>query len=269
MKRSIYDYVDYKRYLISFFSYDKGQKNRSRSQLATMLNVRPSFISQVLNGHLHLTPEHAVLINDYLDHTEGESDYFLLLIHLGRAGSKKLCEIYLKQIEKIQKHREEIRERIQVKEEISKEDQMTYYSSWHYAAAHVLVSIKNSQTIDILSKHLGTSLIKTKEILELLESIGLISSKGRTYTVGKKRIHLSHTSPLISKHHTNWRLRAIESMDHTQKNDLHYSTVFAVSKKDIKCIREFCLKLIEETEAVLRPSIEETVGVLTLDLFRI
>lgn len=268
MRVSVYDYKDYKKYLLDFFSKTDGS-SLTRSNLAKALNVQPSFISQVLNGVIHLSPEHAVIVNEYLDHNEEEGEFFLLLVHLGRSGNKKLRDVYLKQIERILKHREEIRERIQVKSEISKEDQMTYYSSWHYAATHVLVSLKECHTIDALSVRLGLPIGRTKEIVAFLESIALIRSEEGFYTVSERRIHLSPHSPLISKHHVNWRLRAMESLDHHYKSDLHYSTIFAVSQKDTEKIRKLCLALLEDSEEIIRPSPEETASCLTIDLFGI
>ena len=48
--------------------------------------------------------------------------------------------------------------------------------------------------------------------------------------------------------------------------DLHYSLCFSASQKDLPILREKILEAIEDCLKVIRPSKEEKLGLLCLDL---
>src|SRR5271168_3515074 len=107
----IFDYRDYKKYLNVALSTE-GTSRGSRSRLAAKLRCQTAFISHVLNGNSHFSLEHAVVISQFLGHTPEESRYFILLVSLGRAGTKALEEHFKNQIEEIQRKRTQIKEHI-------------------------------------------------------------------------------------------------------------------------------------------------------------
>lgn len=65
----------------------------------------------MLSGVSHFSFEHAVAIARFLGLTETESDYFILLVHVAKAGSTELKQHYLNQLRKIQEARENGSER--------------------------------------------------------------------------------------------------------------------------------------------------------------
>lgn len=101
----------------------------------------------------------------------------------------------------------------------------------------------------------------------------LASSEGGGLQVGATRIHLGNDSSLISKHHTNWRIQAIRSLDRedrTQQNeDLHYSSVVSLSAADVLKIKAMLVETIESFNATVAPSKEELVQCLALDFFKV
>lgn len=72
---------------------------------------------------------------------------------------------------------------------------------------------------------------------------------------------------MLPRHHSNWRMKAIASIDQEKDHDLHYTAVLGISKADALVLREKLLKLLEDFEPVISKSPEETSVVLLLDLF--
>jgi uncharacterized protein (TIGR02147 family) len=267
----IFDHRDYKKYLNSALSTE-GANRGSRSRLAAKLRCQTAFISHVLNGNSHFSLEHAVVISQFLDHTPEESRYFILLVSLGRAGTKALEEHFEAQIAEIQRKRTQIKERISTDRSLSAEAQMRYYSAWYYSAIHVATSIPKCQTRDALAVALGLAPALVTECLEfLIEHSLVIIEKGR-YVIGPVRMHLGADSPLITKQHTNWRLQSLQSLERpisATAADLHYSGVVTLSHQDAKRVRDILLKAVDETEQVFRPSPEEAVYAVGMDWFHV
>jgi uncharacterized protein (TIGR02147 family) len=271
MKKNIFDYKDYKVYLHALIASKPRSGRGMRMSLAKALKVPVSHISQVLGGSSHLTLEQAEGTNAYLGHTEEEANFFLLLIQLARAGTPALRKRLNTQAQQVLEKRFILKERLGVKASLSIEDQATFYSSWIYGAIHVMLSIEEFQTKEAISTYLGISLKQVNEILRFLESIGLAIHKANgRYGIGTARIHLGHDSPMISKFHTNWRMRAIRSLeDENAQNDIHYSSVVTVSDADVTRIKSLLVKNIEEIKTIIRDSKEEGVHCFSLDFFRL
>ncbi|MGK5085638.1 TIGR02147 family protein [Bdellovibrionota bacterium FG-1] len=265
---AVFDYQDYKEFLRAVLA-TSGEGRGLRSKLAKTLRCQTAFISHVLNGSIHFSLEHAIHIGEFLKFSQEEAHYFMLLLQYGRAGSKTLEAYFQKQIQAIHEKRQVVRERIQVKQGLSKEDQVTYYSAWYYAAVHVLTSVPGFQDKAKIAAQLKLPLELVAEILEFLCSTGLAIQVGADFKIGTARIHLGNDSPMLRKHHMNWRIRAINSFDQLQKSDLHYSSVVSLSESDTEKIRSILLGAIEKSEPILRASPEETVFCLALDFFRI
>jgi hypothetical protein len=77
---------------------------------------------------------------------------------------------------------------------------------------------------------------------------------------------------MISKHHTNWRLRAVRSLERDAERkdvNLHYSGAVALSRSNAEKIRKLLLSTIEAAEPIIAESGEESGYGLCLDFFEI
>lgn len=266
----VFDYLDYKAYLRCWI---RGQSKGGRgvaSELARFIQCQTSHVSQVLNSGSHFSLEQAELVSRFLGHNSDERRFWLLLVQFSRAGTLGLKAVFEEQIRDILQQRLDLKNRPDFKTSITEVDQATYYSSWLYAAVHALVSIEKFQTVEAIGRRLGISARRTREILDFLCSIEIVLHQGGKYAVGATRIHLPSDSPMIAKHHTNWRVRAIQSLD--QENggaDLHYSAVVSLSEDDKKTIRSMLVKAIEGINSVVRDSKEERLDCLVVDFFTV
>lgn len=266
MKTDLLQFSDYRAYLRQEFAA-RGENRGRRARLAASLGCQTSFVSQVLTERAHLSLEHAYRTSEFLQHTAEERRYFLLLVQQDRAGSRELKRHFADELESFRKRRSEIQERIGVRTELTAQDQMKYYSAWHYCAIHVLTAFDGFRTAEAIAARLRLEVPVVKRALQFLSERGFVTRGPGGFTMGRTRIHLPKGSEMLPRHHANWRQRAIAGVDHERATDLHYTAVLGISRKDTKLLRERLLALLQEFEPVIRDSKVEEPVVLLLDLF--
>lgn len=271
MAPDVFQFNDYKAYLNARLDDPaRGGGRGARSRLSTAMGCQTAYTAQVLKGKANFSMEQAEAANDFLGHGEEEASYFLLLIQLARAGSPKLKARLSLQADRLKDARLQLRNRLGVGSVLGKEAQTTYYSAWYYAAIHALVSVPGFRSSTAISSHLGIEARRVQEALSFLAEVGILNEGESGYEIGTARIHLGADSPLISKHHTNWRLQAIRSLERANSEDLHYSSVISCSENDRAIIREALVKAIEEVKKTVRSSEREEVAqAFSVDFFGI
>lgn len=267
MKNNIFDFSDYKQYIHDRIENSPAKGRGLKLQMARALGVQTAYISQVLNKDPHFNLEQAMRLNDFWGHSKEESRYFCLLINLARAGTHELREFISEEIREVHEKRKNLKDRLAIKESLNDANQHIYYSSWTYAAIHILTSIPEFQTVDKIVEKLRISRERVQENLAFLTETGLVREKGGRYEIGTTRIHLDADSLHIRRHHYNWRSQSVISVDRGYKEDLHYSTVVSLSREDRPRVKEILIKAIEECRAIIRDSPEEDIQVITLDSF--
>jgi hypothetical protein len=76
-------YRDYINYKISTYFKVRGY----RSRLARAAGFSPSFLSQVMHETVEITPEHAIRIAQFWELDAQTTEFWMLLVDHGRAGS--------------------------------------------------------------------------------------------------------------------------------------------------------------------------------------
>ncbi len=266
----LFQYNDYKEFLNDKLDeLDNGGRG-SRSALSRSIGCHTAYTAQVLRGEAQFSNEQAEGINDFLGHTDEQGDYFLLLVQLGKAGSIKLQNRLLRQIQQSQKSRVTLKNRLKIESHLSEHAQSTYYSSWVYGAVHAAVSLKDCRTPDRIANRLGLSTKQCADILDFLLTSGILDEGPHNdFIIGKKQIHLGSDSPMISRHHINWRLKAMQSIERDATEGLHYTSVVSLSKSDFEMIKEILIQTIQKVKPIIKDSAEEELASFALDFFRI
>jgi uncharacterized protein (TIGR02147 family) len=270
MKKDVYLFSDYKKYVLHRLEHYGGKQRGLKSRLAETAGVKAAYISQVLDGGADFSLEQAEALNDFFSHNDDEAEYFLLLVQWARAGSAKLKSRFQKRIDTALEKRLEFKERVDIKTSLEPLEQATYYSAWYFAAIHILVGLKDVQTFDQIKKHLLISDKKLQSALEFLVRVGLLNFNGKTYSQNVSRLFLGRDSAFVNQHHANWRNQAIASLSRNDEKDLHFTTIVSVNKKDILKIKEILAKGIDDARSIVKESQHEnTVGCLAVDFFEL
>ncbi len=266
---SIYDYLDYQDYLNAWIIDQAKGGHGVRRKMADHLACQSAFISQVLHKTAHLSVEHGYKLNTFLNHTQDEAEYFMQLLLYQKSGSKDLQAYFKAKIDAVQKNRLILKNRIQGAKTLSESDQARYYSAWYYGAIRLLVSIPGFESRDQIAERLRLPPRQVSLAIEFLLRTKLLTEKSGRLVQGEMHLHLENDSPLIARHHTNWRLKALEAVTAEQDSDLHYSLALTLSQKDVLKIKSKLVEFIAEVQNLVRPSAEEELCGFCLDWFKI
>jgi hypothetical protein len=186
-----------------------------------------------------------------------------------RAGTKTLENFFAKQISKQCEQHAVLKKRLNISDTMSIENQMIYYSSWHYAGIHMAILIPELQNVQSLTKYFNLPTNRILAVLQFLTDHQLIEKKGTAYKVKKSILHLEKDSPFLTQHHSHWRLRAIESVQMNRSENLHYSGIMSLSKDDYEWVREKLGILLEQVVERIGSSKDEKLASICFDLFQL
>jgi hypothetical protein len=270
LESDLFQFTDYKAYLSSVLGGPRGKRGL-KTELARAAGCQLAYLSQVLGGNAHLSLEQGEAIARYLGCSARESHGLLLLIQLARAGTPSLRAYFQNQWDGVRQQQLRFKERLPEKPALSAEMSALYFGSWHYSAIHVLLTIDRPWTPQQIAQRLGLAPERVQEALSFLERCGLVVREKGRLRVGLVRMHLDDDSPHISRHHTNWRLRAVDCVERAtatslQKN-LHYSSVVSLSREDVTRLRQRLMSEIERAKALVRESPGETLYAFSVDFF--
>ena len=268
MKKTLFDFDHYADFLAERLP-NSGEMRGSRSRLADHLGCQTGFVSQVILKRNHFSLEHALATSRYLELNSDEQDYFILLVLQAKAGTPELSHYFESRLKITLDKRRQISERIQVKTQMDSEGREIYYSSWTYSAAHMLLFLEPYQSTLKLARKLGISVSHAQSIVDFLVQRKMAAIRGEQVVALPARLHIPQDSPSIQRHHTNWRLRAVQSLAGPSEDDLHYSGVFSLSRSAAREIREILLGSIQSSEPIIRDAKDETVFAMNIDWFGI
>jgi uncharacterized protein (TIGR02147 family) len=269
MSVDIFESKTYKQFLLKRLPTIGGERG-ARTKLAEYLGCQLSYVSLVLTTDKHhFNLEQGQKIAQFLNLSEPEIDFFILLLSKDRAGSKDLEVYFSKKIQKILRERADVLSRIKDSSSLENRDQAIYYSDWYYTAIHMILRSNKSVSPFELSQTLNLSIDKVHECIAFLERVGILIKQKGQYKIQDIRIHIPEGATWLNAHHKNWRNRSILSLDNKKDDDLHYTMITSISESAAKEIRKKILDMIQANEPIIRDAEDRVVYSLNLDFFKI
>lgn len=269
MKINVYEYSGYLLFLKAI--YDENRKTRGyQRRMAEAAGCQPSFISQVMRGKTHLTPDQAAGLCEFWHFSESQSEYFLSLVNFERSGSKKYRRLLQLKLDRLRNEHREIGKRIKHRGRVSKSGEAEYYSDWTWALIHIMTSVDRFKSAEDIGSALA---IKTEHVLSVLtslEKMGLTKQNLGSWEIGLNQVHLDRSSIFNRMNHKNFRQLAINRLSvSNDPDDFHYSAVYGLDLKTRDVIREMLLNLVSEANERVLSSKEQAVACLTADFFTV
>ncbi len=264
---SIFEFEDYKAF---FNSWVKNQPNNGHGEyrrLANALSVSTTMISQVFQGGKHLSLELATDFADYLRLSPDEADYLLLLVNYQRAGSMKLRNMLSRQVHQAQEQARKVEKKMKKDMELDEATKGEFYSSWMYSGIRLLTDLESCGNVGAISERLSIPKNVVQKIVDFLVESKLCKITSGRLLPGPARTHVGKSSPFVNKHHQNWRLKSIESMEMKNEDDLFFTGPMALSKKAAEEIHHRLVKIASEMLEISGPTKSETVKCLNIDWF--
>src|SRR5688572_9967700 len=107
-KKNIFDFDDYKGFVLAFENRVAPLQRGFRTRLAEGIGCQPAFVSQVLGGAAHFSLEQALKAATYFQLPKDEAKFFVTLVEYGRSGDKELRAFFFEQLQEMRQARLEI-----------------------------------------------------------------------------------------------------------------------------------------------------------------
>jgi len=254
----------------------RAMPSRGKGQLkllASKIGVHPSLLSQVMGGSRELSLEQACGIAEAFGMNEGETDFFLLLVEKARAESDRLRRALEKRIARVRAGAGPgLRTDPKKPDEpagLSESDRAVFYSNWYYSAIRLRSAILPSPTIDVLAHDLNLPIRLVRQVVEFLIAKGLCVEKQGKIQIGPSRTWIDSSSPLVIRHHQNWRMRGMDQMPKKTQNELFLTIPMAIGEKDVTKVMAALQEFEKRVHRIIdRSGKAERLVCLNVDWFR-
>lgn len=266
---NIFEFEDYRVFLRTYLASEANQAAGARKKLLVDTGISSSLLTQILSEAKQLSSEQAYEVALHLNFSEKETDFFLNLVEIGRAGSVKLKERLRSKMALMRADSLKVSSRVSENVTLSEEEKALYYSNWIYSGIRNLIPTGQGKTI----KDIATKLNLTENVVEkatqTLMDFGLLEkSEDGNFRYSRGYTHLDSNNPMIFRHHQNWRQKAIQQMDNYKENHLHYTCPMALPLDVVKELRAKLLEDIQNLSKSLKSSQKPNVSYcLNIDLF--
>lgn len=267
MRVSVFDFQDYREFIKAWINSHGVEKRGLKSELALVMGVSSSLMSQVLKGDKDLSPEQAAEAAGHFAFSELESDYWFAMIEKDRAGTVKLRQRSERKMRQLHEQAKILSRRIRKDVVLSEEIKAIYYSTWIYSGLRNLSSLPEMKEVNDLAKRLKIPPLLAAEMVHFLLQNGLCKTDEKGLTYGPAQTFLEKESPYVLNHHRNWRQRALEVMELRREKDFFFSSPLSLSRKVAEDLRGQIAAFLQQVFSQTGPSPSEVVACLNLDWF--
>ncbi|HEX2959932.1 MAG TPA: TIGR02147 family protein [Chitinispirillaceae bacterium] len=174
---SIFEYVDYKKYLADWFS---EKKNLTPSFSYNLFARKAGFLDKgffhnVIHGKRELTKESLVKVSRAIGHTKSEAEYFENLVFFNKSSDLKDKTFYFEKMNSVRCTEKTVIKTLQLRT-----DQYEFFSKWYYGAIRSLIDMYPfKDDYQWLSKNIYPNITpkQAKTAIELLEKLDLIQKQ--------------------------------------------------------------------------------------------
>ena len=206
-------------------------------------------------------------VTQYIGLAELETEYFLNLVQINRAGSKALREHYQRRREQIKQTSLNVKEHIPKARELSDYEKSVFYSSYIYSAIRLSTSIGKGLSLNEIIDRFDLPRERVIKILQFLLSTNLCREQDGRYVMGEQMTHIDRSSPLLLRHHHNWRVKALERSENLSDEELQFTGPVSLSAQDFKLIRAQLVAIINQSLETVKKSEATNVACLLIDWF--
>ena len=265
---TLFEFTDYRAYLKSHIRSLPKLGRGFLSKIAEHLSVNTTLISQIMAGSRDLSLEQAHELSLFLGHTDLETEYFSLLVHQERAGSQKFKQHLKKKLAHLKEESLKLSKRIHHEKKLTDHERAIFYSSWIYSVVHIFTSLKDEGvTLEEIAARFQLSRTKAAEVIYFLSNSGVIQEKEGRFHLGIQSTFLEQGSPHLLKHHSSWRIKAIEKSEKLKSSEMMLTGQFSISKKDFASVREKLTELVKNISSTVKDTTPEDIVCLNIDWF--
>lgn len=262
---NVFEFEDYKVFVREKLKTFPRNGHGQFLRIAKLLSIHTTMVTHIFKGDSNLSVEQALKLADYFAMSALEKEYFVALVLYFRAANVDSKKYFKNQISELRKRALNLSERLNVKKTLNETDQAIFYSAWYYSGIRLLIATREFRGAEEIAEAIGLPVVTVARTLEFLVSRGLVEFNDNIYSVGQTLTYVSRDSHFVGKHHLNWRLKALEQLDHVPSDELVFTNSIAISARDFQLIREEIVKFLERFKSIGDPSPSEQLCFLTID----
>ncbi len=263
---TIFDFDNYRLFVKSWVKL--ANTRGAYSAMAKQLGISSTMVSQVIAGEKSFSVENIFDLAQHLGLTEKEADFLFLLNDYDRAGNHRLKERVKNKMAQARREAKDLSQRLKKNLDMSPEAQSVYYSSWLFSAVRNSCTISEFQSLQALTEKLNISAEALNRVVQFLVENGLMDKDGHQIKSMGKLSHVGAKSPLVVKHHQNWRLRGFQTMDNFSEDNLFVTVPMSLSSEHAEALRKELPGLIEKITARLSKEPAQETRCLNIDFFK-
>ncbi|MGZ3816941.1 MAG: TIGR02147 family protein [Bdellovibrio sp.] len=264
---NLFEFDDYKEYMRSRIRALKGQGRGQQKKIAEHLAIGSVNVSQILHGDRNLTVEQAVEVTEFFGFNQLESKYFISLVEYERAGTKKLQKIIRERINSYREQSQDLKTKFPAVVQLNEESKSMFYSHWYYSGIRLLTSIPGHHTPEQIAQNFNLPLGKVQGVIDFLLRTGLCKLIDGQLSIGPSSTHVESTHPLVSRHHSNWRFKAMEKLDNIKKEELFLTVPCSLDDHAFQKIRQELVNAIEKISKTIDDAPSTRLACLNVDWF--
>jgi len=264
----IFTFKNYRDFLRSFLAHLPNKGRGERTRLAQHLRMSNTLLSQILSGKRNFSLDHAHDLIEYLQLSEIEAEYFNVLIQLELTDTQRAKASLRKKLERLRNESLKLSKQVRFEKSLNEKERAEFYSSWLYAAAHLyLTTDERGIPVDQIAQRFQISRPKALGLMQFLMQTRLAEENGGHYKAGIQSTFVEQGSPHLLKHHSNWRLKALQRSESLSDKELMFSAPISLSEKDFAVIREKAANFIREISKIVKESKPEIIANFNMDWF--
>jgi len=266
---NLFEFRDYRtwiRHQIEANSNTRGYQNL----LARAAGCQRSYLSRAIHSQVELTPEHAAGLAQYWGFNGDQTEYFVGLVSLSRAGTAGLRTLIERRLRELAERNLTVARQIPRSGALTDEvSQLPYYSAWYMAAVHMALTIPGLRTEAAIAQRLRLPAPIILRALQELEHLGLARRAGTGWNATEANLHLSSGSTVDRVSQAAWRQFIGARLQEGEAEGLHYSGVHTLSRADLARLRALWLDCLKRSRELIAPSPEQELVCMAFDLFTI
>ena len=261
----VFDFNDYRDFIRARVESSPKKGHGQYRKIAEFLDIPTSLVSQIMSGIRELSLESASLMTEYFALSDLETDYFLNLVELARAGNPSLRSKLQRRLKEAQEKGLQINQRISHEKSLSEQESQQFYSQWYYSGVRLLTSVDSMSSPQAIAEALRLPVQTVLQVVDFLVQTGLcVENKGRL-SIGARSTHVGNDSASVIRHHLNWRMKVMSQMTRPKDHELIFTGPVTLSREARSEVKKRILALIEEWGQIADQSKEEVLCCLNID----
>ena len=266
----IFEFEDYKQLVISWVASMPKKGRGQWTKMAAHLGVHSVVLSQVFRGDKELSLDQAWHACEFMGLSELETEYVLALVQRSRAVHFRLKAHFSEKIKELRSKSLDLKKRLRQDQELTEETRAIFYSNWYYSGIRLAADNPELASVEAIAERLRLPLALVKKVVEFLLEHQLCVRKENRVAMGPARIHVGVDSPLVSRHHMNWRMKGLQKMENVDHNkELFFTGPYSLARDLLPKIRKQLVKVVDECTSQVVASDSETLACLNIDWFEV